>query len=149
MHEYVVVSMNYRLSGLGFLALPELMDESSTTGNYGVQDQRAALQWVQRNIKYFGGDPGQVTICGESAGAFSTMWQLVSPQSKGLFHGAIMESGTSKIDWFFQNKTEAFKFYDQYTANVGCNLSHGEERIGCLRGLPAHDFVVSLAQMFK
>merc|ERR1711998_695019 len=104
---------NYRLSGHGFMALPELQDEDpdGTVGNYGVQDQRAALQWVQRNIKYFGGNPGQVTIAGESAGAFSTMWQLVSPQSKGLFHSAIMESGTSKVEWFFQNLTDAYTWY--------------------------------------
>merc|ERR1719379_1200193 len=63
-HEHVVVTLNYRLNALGFLALPELAEEDpeGTTGNYGVQDQRAALQWVQRNIRNFGGDPGQVTI---------------------------------------------------------------------------------------
>jgi carboxylesterase type B len=148
-HEYVVVSMNYRLSGLGFMALPELMDESQTTGNYGVQDQRAAMQWVQRNIKNFGGDPSQVTIAGESAGAFSTMWHLTSPGSKGLFHGAIMESGTSSVNWFFQNKTEAFEFYDDFAAILGCNLTKGEKRLACLRKLPHHTFVLSFGQMIK
>jgi len=148
-HEYVIVSMNYRLSGLGFYALPELMDESQTTGNYGVQDQRAALQWVQRNIKYFGGNPNQVTLAGESAGAFSTMWHLVSPPSRDLFHSAIMESGTTKVNWFFQNKTEAFEFYDDFSAILGCNLTKGAERLACLRELPHHHFVLSFAQMIK
>lgn len=141
--------MNYRLSGLGFMALPELMDESQTTGNYGVQDQRAALQWVQRNILYFGGDPSQVTIAGESAGAFSTMWHLVSPQSKGLFHSAIMESGTSKVSWFFQNKTEAYAFYDDFAEILGCKMPQGARRLACLRRLPDHHFVLSFAQMIK
>jgi len=89
-HGHVFVSMNYRLGGFGFWALPELAAEqkSGTTGNYGLIDQRAAMQWVQRNIQAFGGDPNKVTIQGESAGAFSVTWHLVSPGSKGLFHGA-------------------------------------------------------------
>lgn len=148
MHEYIVVTMNYRLSGFGFFALPELAseDKDGTTGNYGVQDQRAALQWVQRNIRGFGGDPTQVTVAGESAGAFSVMFHLVSPASRGLFRAAIMESGTSHLTWFFQNKTEAFEFYTDFTAILGCNVT---DRLGCLRRLPAHDIAISFAQMAK
>jgi para-nitrobenzyl esterase len=91
----VVVSMNYRLGIFGFFAHPELTKENShnATGNYGLMDQSAALQWVKRNIAQFGGDPGNVTIFGESAGSFSVSEQMASPVSKGLFHKAIGESG--------------------------------------------------------
>jgi para-nitrobenzyl esterase len=92
----VVVSMNYRLGMFGFLALPELTKESdhNASGNYGLLDQLAALQWVSRNIQAFGGDPKKVTIFGESAGSFSVSAQVASPLAKGLFQGAIGESGS-------------------------------------------------------
>ena len=86
----VVVSLNYRLGPLGFLAHPAL---GKASGNYGVLDQQAALAWVKQNIAAFGGDPKRVTIAGESAGAFSVCVHLVAPGSKGLFHRAVMQSG--------------------------------------------------------
>lgn len=91
----VVVSINYRLGPLGFLALPELSAESAqkVSGNYGIFDQIAALAWVQRNIMAFGGDPKRVMVFGESAGALDTLTLLASPLAKGLFHAAISESG--------------------------------------------------------
>ena len=91
----LVVSLNYRMGVFGFLALPELAEESEhhATGNYGLLDQVAALQWVQRNIAAFGGDPGNVTIFGESAGSMSVSALLASPLAQGLFHRAIGESG--------------------------------------------------------
>lgn len=91
----VLVSINYRLGPFGFLAHRELSSESpqGVSGNYGTLDQVAALQWVQRNIRQFGGDPGNVTIFGESAGAVSCGVLLVSPLAKGLFHRAILQSG--------------------------------------------------------
>ena len=88
----VLVSINYRLGALGFLAHPLLSKEGGVSGNYGLLDQIAALQWVQRNIAAFGGDPGNVTIFGESAGGTSVQALLASPRSKGLFHRAIAES---------------------------------------------------------
>ena len=85
----VVVTLNYRLGALGFLAAPQL----SLTGNFGIQDQRQALSWVARNIAAFGGDPAKVTIFGESAGAMSVGLHLFSiPQGAGLFRAGIMES---------------------------------------------------------
>ena len=91
----VVVTPNYRLGALGFLAHPQLANESpyNTSGNYGLLDQIAAMQWVQRNIGAFGGDPSQVTVFGESAGATSILVHLVSPASTGLYRQAIVESG--------------------------------------------------------
>jgi para-nitrobenzyl esterase len=91
----VEVNINYRLGALGFLAHPELTAESPhrSSGNYGLLDQIAALQWVRANIAKFGGDPGNVTVFGQSAGAFDISLLLASPLSKGLFHRAIAESG--------------------------------------------------------
>jgi para-nitrobenzyl esterase len=90
----IVVSMNYRMGRLGFFAHPALTAETPNEihGNYGYLDQRAALQWVQRNIKAFGGNPKAVTIFGESAGGGSVLAHLVSPFSRGLFQRAILQS---------------------------------------------------------
>lgn len=94
MRGAVVVSMNYRLGRLGFFAHPALAIEApgELRGNYGYMDQRAALQWVQRNIAAFGGDPAAVTIFGESAGGGSVLVHLTSPLSVGLFQRAVVES---------------------------------------------------------
>ncbi len=91
----IVVSMNYRLGVFGFLVHPELAKESghNSAGNYGLLDQLEALKWVHENIASFGGDPGNVTIFGESAGSFSVSTQMASPLAKGLFQRAIGESG--------------------------------------------------------
>jgi para-nitrobenzyl esterase len=91
----VFVSINYRVGILGSFAHPALSAESANgcSGNYGLMDQIAALRWVRENIAAFGGDPGNVTIFGQSAGAFSVGYHLVMPQSRGLFHRAIAESG--------------------------------------------------------
>jgi carboxylesterase type B len=148
-HGHVFVGMNYRLASFGFWALPELAKEqkSGTTGNYGMLDQRAAMQWVQRNIEAFGGDASKVTIQGESAGAFSVVWHLVSPGSKGLFRGAIAESATDHKGCYFQNKTDAFGLYGAMSAQLGCNATGG--RLACLRKLPTGDLMISAAEMIK
>jgi para-nitrobenzyl esterase len=91
----IVVTIAYRVGPLGFLALPELTQESpyGSSGNYGLIDQIAALRWVQHNISAFGGDPNRVTIAGQSSGAISVSILMASPQAKGLFQRAIGESG--------------------------------------------------------
>jgi para-nitrobenzyl esterase len=93
----VLVSINYRVGPLGFLSHPELSTESSrkVSGNYGLLDLIAGLQWVQKNIASFGGDPNKVTIFGESAGGIAVSMLCASPLAKGLFHGAISQSGGS------------------------------------------------------
>ena len=92
----VVVTINYRLGVLGFMAHPELTKESPdhASGNYGMMDQQAALRWVQRNIAAFGGDPGKVTVAGQSAGAGDMHFLAISPTAKGLFRGLIAQSGS-------------------------------------------------------
>ncbi|WP_300395867.1 carboxylesterase family protein [Henriciella sp.] len=90
----IVVTINYRLGVLGYLAHPELSDESpqGISGNYGLKDQVAALKWVERNIEAFGGNPDNVTVAGESAGALSVVLLMVSPEARGLFDKAIAQS---------------------------------------------------------
>jgi para-nitrobenzyl esterase len=96
----VFVSFNYRLGIFGFLAHPELSAEDShhASGNYALLDQIAALQWVQKNIRVFGGDPDRITIAGQSAGAASVNCLLASPLAKNLFQGAIAESGSLVLE---------------------------------------------------
>jgi len=94
-HGVILVTVNYRLGVMGFLSHPALSGESPhhSSGNYGILDQLAALRWVQRNIAQFGGDPGNVTLFGESAGSIDAGMLLASPLSTGLFRRVIMESG--------------------------------------------------------
>lgn len=92
----LLITINYRLGAFGFLAHPALSSESAlhTSGNYGLLDQVAALQWIQKNIRQFGGDPHNITIFGQSAGSMSVSALCLSPLAKGLFHKAIGQSGT-------------------------------------------------------
>ncbi|KAH8283671.1 hypothetical protein KR018_011588 [Drosophila ironensis] len=91
--EVIVVTMAYRLGPFGFLS----SHDAAMPGNFGLKDQNLALRWVQRNIRYFGGDPGRVTILGQSAGGVSTHLHLLSPRSRGLFHRVISMSGTANV----------------------------------------------------
>ncbi|KAJ5710640.1 alpha/beta-hydrolase [Penicillium malachiteum] len=95
----IVITFNYRLGILGWLAHPALSKESkhNASGNYGLLDQIACLEWIQRNITSFGGDPPQVTIGGQSAGSACVGLHLYGPQSKGLFHRAISQSGSRHL----------------------------------------------------
>lgn len=106
----VVVTVNYRLGALGFLAHPALSAESehASSGNYALLDQLAALEWVQRNATAFGGDPGRVTVFGQSAGAFDICLLMASPLAAGLLHGVIAHSGAClRIDQPLAGETGA------------------------------------------
>jgi para-nitrobenzyl esterase len=107
----VFVSINYRVGVLGFMAHPDLSKESgyNASGNYGFLDQIAALKWIQKNISAFGGDPTNVTIAGQSAGAFSVNALIGSPLAKGLFHKAIPQSGGLLSRMLSQNLTDSEK----------------------------------------
>ncbi|KAI5635053.1 carboxylesterase family domain-containing protein [Phthorimaea operculella] len=96
--DIILVTINYRLNIQGFLCLRT----KDAPGNAGMKDQVAALRWVKKNIKNFGGDPDNVTIFGESAGASSVSFHVLSPMSKGLFHKAISQSGSSLAPWSYQ-----------------------------------------------
>ena len=132
----VVVTINYRLGALGFLADAALASRpGGPSGNYGLMDQQAALRWVQRNIRGFGGDPGDVTLFGESAGGLSTLAQLVSPGARGLFQRAIVESGTYELT---QQPLAAAEAAGQaFAAKAGCaSTLSARDMAACLRGLP-------------
>jgi para-nitrobenzyl esterase len=105
--EVVIVGVRYRLGIFGFLSHPALTAEQGGSGNYGIMDQVAALRWVHANIAKFGGDPGNVTIAGESAGSQDVSLLLAAPAARGLFEKAIMESGTPGFGMPFRTLREA------------------------------------------
>src|SRR5580693_4571688 len=125
-----VVTINYRLGALGFLAHPALADANGQSGDYGLEDQQAALRWVQRNIASFGGNPHNVTIFGESAGGLSTLSQVASPQARGLFERAIVESGSYNLTQASLASAEAAG--NAFATKAGC----ASQTAACLRGLP-------------
>jgi para-nitrobenzyl esterase len=132
----VVVTLNYRLGALGFLAHPALRKEQGASGNYGLMDQQAALHWVKRNILAFGGDPKDVTLFGESAGAMDTCFQILAHGSEGLFQRAIMESGSCATP--IKTAAEAESDGNAYAATLGCPGSSAET-LTCLRAISAAD----------
>ena len=95
--DAVVVTINYRLGALGFLGHREMADPGRVGRNWGIHDQVAALRWVRDNIAAFGGDPGSVTIFGESAGGFSVATLLGTPSAAGLFHRVVVQSGGAHV----------------------------------------------------
>jgi para-nitrobenzyl esterase len=119
----VVITINYRVGAFGFLAHPGLTAESprATSGNYGLLDMIAALHWVQRNAAHFGGDPAHVTIAGQSAGAMAINDLLVAPDAKGLFAGAIAESGTAASAEVLVTLSQAEAEGRTLAAKVGAN----------------------------
>jgi para-nitrobenzyl esterase len=129
----VVVEANYRLGPFGFLAHRALEREDNgrpSTGNYGLLDQRAALEWVRDNIARFGGDPDNVTVGGTSAGGQSAGLHLVSPGSAGLFHRAIVQSAYPTSAWWSLDDAEAQG--DVFAASLGC--TNPAQTLTCLRG---------------
>ncbi|TDD75408.1 carboxylesterase family protein [Actinomadura darangshiensis] len=142
--DVVVVTVNYRLGVFGFFGHPGLKG----SGTYGLKDQQAALSWVQRNIARFGGDPGNVTLAGQSAGGLSGCAQLTSPGAKGLFHKVIMQSGSCSVGWLrnfdYRGQTPEKIFQPVATvrqrgrrtaAELGCTGGDAAV-IACMRGLP-------------
>jgi para-nitrobenzyl esterase len=129
--DIVVVTVNYRLGTLGFLAHPALSPDGDI-GNYGLADQQAALRWVRDNIAEFGGDPTKVTIAGESAGAMSVCDHLVAPDSAGLFRAAILQSGPCQAQ---ADRATATRVSTEYATSAGC--SDPAAAAACLRSLPA------------
>lgn len=131
----IVVTINYRLGAFGFLALPALSaeDPNGSSGNYGLQDQQFAFQWVKNNIQAFGGNPNLVTIFGESAGGISVCANIASPAARGLFQRAITESGpcTFQLPTLASAETAGASF----AASLGCTQQDAAQQTACLRGL--------------
>ncbi len=129
----IVVTINYRVGVLGFLSHPALEPES---GNYGLEDQQAALTWVHHNIQAFGGDPGRVTIAGQSAGAFSVCAHLASAVSRPLFSQAIMQSGGCGA----QTKEDVMDSNARLVVALQC--SDTPDVAGCLRATPVETLLI-------
>ncbi|XP_054884015.1 acetylcholinesterase-like isoform X5 [Poeciliopsis prolifica] len=134
----VVVSMNYRLGPLGFLAIA---GNPNVKGNQGLQDQRLALQWVFHNIAAFGGDPNRITLFGESAGAASVGFHLVSPGSQSLFQRAVMQSGVPNAAWALANKTEIYHRTVELAKLLGCPVGSPYRLEYCLQDVHVEDLV--------
>ena len=143
-HGVVVVTVNYRLGALGFMAHPALRIEDAAhprSGNYGMHDQIAALEWVRDNITGFGGDPTRVTVWGESAGGLSACIHYLSPRSRGLFHAVISQSGLcSGSGTGEQTSAEAEADGVTFATEVGCPGT-GADAIACMRGQDAFGLV--------
>uniref|UniRef100_A0A4W4FJL7 Carboxylic ester hydrolase n=1 Tax=Electrophorus electricus TaxID=8005 RepID=A0A4W4FJL7_ELEEL len=136
--KVVVVSMNYRVSAFGFLALN---GSAEAPGNVGLLDQRLALQWVQDNIHFFGGNPKQVTIFGESAGAASVGMHLLSPDSRPKFTRAILQSGVPNGPWATVSFDEARRRAIKLGRLVGCPDGNDTDLIDCLRSKQPQDLI--------
>lgn len=136
----VVVTVNYRLSTFGWLVQPFLSAESrrGVSGNTGTFDQLAALRWVKRNVAAFGGDPGRVTIFGESAGGVNVCALVASPLGRGLFSGGIMQSGGC----IGKSQAEFQAFGDTITKAAGC--SGASDPAACLRALPFDELLLAV-----
>lgn len=142
----VVVSINYRLGALGFLALPALSAESEqrVSGNYGHLDQLEALRWVRRNISQFGGDPNQVTIGGQSSGSLDVCDLMASPLARGLFEGAILQSGVC-VDSVYPDAGAAEANGEGLARALG--IPPGPKALEALRAVPAERILQAAAAL--
>ncbi|TFY61853.1 hypothetical protein EVJ58_g4251 [Rhodofomes roseus] len=136
----IFVALNYRVNAFGFIASQEILDANAT--NLGLRDQRLALQWVNKYISQFGGDPEKVTIWGESAGAFSVAAHLVwnEGDTGGLFRAAVMQSGPPIS---LRTVAEGQQYYDQLVENTGC--SGEDDTLACLRSVPYLELQAAIA----
>lgn len=145
----VVVTINYRLGPLGYFSHPALSNEdkqNGVSGNYGLMDQIFALQWVQKNIRNFGGDPNNVTIFGESAGGRNVLALMTSPKATGLFHKAISQSGAPLfVDTPLRSTTgiSAEKAGVGASQSLGCEMA--VDTAACLRSKTPDDLLKALA----
>ncbi|XP_044731321.1 uncharacterized protein LOC123294263 [Chrysoperla carnea] len=130
----VLVTINYRLGFLGFLSLKDPTCE--VTGNAGLKDQIQALRWVNKNIAAFGGDPNNVTVFGESSGSVSISFLLLSPLSKGLFHKAILQSGTALVPWALQVRHDY-----EFIHLLGCKSTDDREILEFLQNQNLEDIL--------
>ena len=114
------VTLNYRLGPMGFVCLPQLKEEAGHTGNYGLYDQMTAIRWVKDNIAAFGGDPENITIMGQSAGAASVQMQSCSPLTNGLFQKAVMSSGCGLGGLMSGSEEKSGAFWQEVMTRCGC-----------------------------
>lgn len=142
----IAVTLNYRLGPLGYACLPELAAEAGHTGNYGLYDQLCALQWVHDNIKAFGGDPGNITVMGQSAGARSVQMLCSTEAACGLISKAVMSSGGGDDSILFQGD---YRMACQYDFWQDWQRAAGAEDLAGLRALPVRAIHDALGRCFE
>lgn len=136
--DIIVVAINYRLTGLGFLTVQD-SNGDVVRGNLGAKDQIVAMQWVKDNIANFGGNPNSVTLCGTSAGGGSAVSHSLSPMTRGLFHRVISTSGSpNHIPWAQDDAYKAFSRY--FIESVGCKHNDTDTMLRCLKDLPVEAY---------
>jgi len=140
-NDVVLVTFNYRLGALGFLAT----NDKAAGGNFGIHDQIMVLKWVQKNIEKFGGDSSKVTIFGEDAGAASVTILAMSPLANGLFHGAITLSGNALCDQYMQNDPNEAAV--ELANRLECSSEKGEDIVNCLSRQTQQDIIKAANSM--
>ncbi|XP_042337474.1 bile salt-activated lipase-like [Plectropomus leopardus] len=125
--EVIVVTVNYRVGTMGFLST----GDARLPGNYGLWDQHAAISWVRRNIAAFGGNPDNITVFGQSAGAASASFQMLSPHNKGLFRRVITQCGVALSPWALQRDPMALT--KKIARKVGCSRTNVDDMLTCLK----------------
>lgn len=138
----VVVTINYRLGVLGFLST----GDEHAPGNYGMKDQVEALKWVRNNIRAFGGDPDRVTIAGFEAGAASVTFHMLSPMSRGLFHGAIVMSASALNNWTITR--DPLSLAKEIADSLNCPTDNSQIMIDCIRKVPVRDIIRAARELY-
>ncbi|XP_071875787.1 carboxylic ester hydrolase [Bombus fervidus] len=138
-HDVILVTVNYRLGPIGFLSTEDLV----CPGNNGLKDQAMSIRWVHENIAAFGGDPNRVTIFGESAGGASAHYHMMSDLSKGLFHRAISQSGTSDCRWALAKPGSARKKATKVAELLSCPSENSKQLVECLRTKDAIELIAT------
>ncbi|XP_022190556.2 esterase FE4 [Nilaparvata lugens] len=134
-HDVVLVTVNYRLGALGFLSV----GNEEVPGNAGLKDQVVALKWIKSNIANFGGDPNNITLFGNDAGAASVHYHTLSPMTKGLFKNVIMQSGSALSEWAFQDDCTDRAYMLGHL--LGINATKPEALLHFMRSLPVSDII--------
>ncbi|CAG7822768.1 unnamed protein product [Allacma fusca] len=135
--DVILVTVNYRLASFGFLNT----GDGIVAGNMGLKDQNMALRWVQENIQYFGGNPNGVTIFGQSAGAASVHFHVISPMSKGLFQRAISQSGAALNPWTIWSEPAAQA--KRFAQKFNCNTENTKEMVACMKKLTMQEIMTA------
>lgn len=146
-HDVILVTGNYRLGALGFL----FNNDDQFYGNYGLKDQVMMLKWIRENIHYFGGNKDKVTIFGDSAGAASIGFHMMSPMSKGLFQQAILQSGTQYNQWALQNKQRMVQNSIKLFSGIGCDVHTNQKDYlyQCMRNKNVYDIVGQAYNLYE